>query len=637
MEAEAQPIDENVGMPPAEPFGDTTVVVAKPAPKRPAMIPPPRPQTPANEDEQNVRDWLESLAGDTDLKVVIRRRKPMLGPNGEKIDGVLETVDEKIDEEYLRETWGGGIFSLQVMTMQRNGKYSLLRARSVNVAGPPKMHGQLLVAGVTGASVSASSDDDSLQEMAFRSMTELAKEERARADRISREAASAKPSGFDLQAMQQIQAPLVAQIGSYQKTISDLQHQVLTLSTREAPRDDFRDKLLERAVNDESTRVAQLREGFEQRVEGMRENHEAAIKRLEERHGDAIVRLEKRHEDEVARMEKAHEREILALDRQYGLSTKSLDTANLTRVDSLKDEKSRLERELAAAQVRIATLEAKKDQSLTEKADELIKVKEALEGLGGGNDEPEEKWYEKLLDLAGNSEAALKLIDKIGGGPSGDPQQQMAGPQMPPPGVPWQGPDGQWYVADQNGRIGMVDPRYIAQLQQQRQMQQIQAQQPQQPGKPGKRAHAAAAATQQPQQPAPPPPGKMPAAKDIKRAVDFMENAVKNNTSPAAFASAARNLVGADVLKFIQRVGIDKLLDTVVEPGSPLTTVRGRQFARQVAATLVGGSEVAAAPAAAAPVPAPVAANDEAPDDGEDDDDEDDELDDAISDLGGEE
>ena len=84
-------------------------------------------------------------------------------------------------------------------------------------------------------------------------------------------------------------------------------------------------------------------------------------------------------------------------------------------------------------------------------------------------------------------------------------------------------------------------------------------------------------------------PVRAPKPDEVKMAVTFMENAVRNGTEPEKFARGARNLVPGDVLSFIQRVGVDAFLDKVVDASSPLASVRGRQFARAVAKILVQG------------------------------------------------
>lgn len=572
------------------------------------------------EEEADLKNWIDSLAGESPVKVVVRRKRPLVGADGSNIGGILETVEDRVDEEYLRDMWGGGDFMLQIQTQQRDGKFKYLKARTLSLAGPPKMHG--VVVGKSDAAPVIAADDNSLAERAFGAMNQLAKEERARADRLLDQAS--KHNGVDVAALQMLNAPLIEQLRAAQETIAQLQTQLITQTTRPPPRDEFRDRLLERAIGDENKAIEMLRTTYEARIEKLRDNFDDERKRAEDRHHDEMKRLEARHSDEMRRMETAHEREIRALEKQTETSSKNLDVANTTRIEALKDEKARIERELAAAQTRIATLEAKKDQSISEKADELIKVKEALEGLGGGDDE-DKSWYEKVIDGVANSEAAINLINKIGGGP-GD-QQQGQQMQLPPPGTPFQGPDGQIYVQHPNGQVMLVDPNA---LRQRRALAAARARRQQQRAAGG----AAPAAPGQPepqQEAAPSAPGRRPKAAEVKLAVKFMENALNSpGTTPETFARGARNLVPSDVLSFIQRVGIDNFLNQVVEPGSPLTTIRGRQFARAVAQILLHGE---ATPAQAAPDPA----NDEADGDPGDDAEGDDELDEGDEDdLGGE-
>lgn len=566
------------------------------------------------EDDLSVREWLDSLGAGAAIKVVISRRKPSLGPNGEKIDGTLETVEDRIDEEYVREHWGGGLFLLQVHTPKPNGQWKILRARTVNIAGQPKMNGQLLLRGQpldAAASTQTISGDDTLAERAFVSMSEMAKEERARADRLQSMAQRPTP-GLDVAALQALNAPLVAQLAAAHDTIARLQSDLMASINKPAPRDEFRDQIMTQAFGDQSNRIQGLREQYEGRMDRMRDEHNATIKRLEERHEKALERLEERHADEIRRIEEAHSRELRSMEKVGEMSSKSLDTANTTRVESLKAENDRIARELAAAQTRIATLEAKKDQTLAEKADEIIKVKEAIEGIAGDSGgDGDGKWYEKVLDLVGNSEAALKLVDKLGNGPG---QQQQ---QVPPPGMAVQGPDGNWYVNRGDGQMVMVDARMV------KQQQALAANQHQPGNNPRKRKGKAAAVTPQAQADEDAieqvqEPVKAPSAKDMKMAITFMENALKAGTDPVKFAQSARNMVPGDVLTFVQRVGIDAIISKAVDPSSNLATIRGRQFARAVAAALVGD------------VPPTVAVAVQ-PDDGDDGDDEDDdEIGDAL-------
>lgn len=598
----------------------------------PPVVPPAAPKTPkeprvvtgsplqqlAREEEADLKSWIDSLAGEAPIKVTIRRKRPVAGPNGEKIDGILETVEEKVDEEYLRDMWGGGEFQLTIQTQQKDGKYKYLRGRTINIGGKPKWQGQDMVAGTALVTGPGTAEEDGLASQAFKAMQDIAKDARAREDK-AREG-SQQNRGFDAEAFTALNQPMVEQLRAAQLLISNLQTQLIAQASKAPPKDEFRDKLLEKAIGDEGARIEHLRTVYEVRIDKLKDEHQSDLKRIEDRHEKAIERLEERHSDEVRRMESAHEREMKSIEKNGEFSTKSMDTANTARIEQLKAESARIERELNAAQTKIATLEAKKDQSLTEKAEELIKVKEAIDGIGGGSD-GDEPWYQKVIDGLANSEMGVNLINKIAGGPGDGPEggPQPGQPIAVQPGVPFRGPDGNVYVADQHGNVQLVDP---AAMQQRRiaGARRRRAQAPQQPPQQGGPRMAQGSqqvpAQQQPQAIPPTPPGKMPKGKDVAIAVNFMENAVRNGTPPEKFAQTARSLVPGDILALIHRVGIDTFLDKVVQPGSVLTTLRGRQFARAVAQVLLTG-EMQPAPAPAPeeldtsePDPADVGADD---------------------------
>src|SRR6185503_7736720 len=69
------------------------------------------------------------------------RKEPQRGPNGEQVSGVLESVEERIDEEYVRNTWGGGIFQLKVQKPNPKGGWLHFKAFTLRLPGPPKLGG----------------------------------------------------------------------------------------------------------------------------------------------------------------------------------------------------------------------------------------------------------------------------------------------------------------------------------------------------------------------------------------------------------------------------------------------------------------------------------------------------------------
>jgi hypothetical protein len=529
------------------------------------------------EDDLSVRDWLDGFAADSEIKVQITRKKPLLGPHGEQISGSLETVEGRVDEDYIRETWGGGEFSLKVYTPRGPaGSFKYFRGRTIKLAGPPKMHGAPLMGNNTAQVVAH--EEDTLATRAFETMERNAERAQQRADRM--EQMGNRSSGLDVDALRTLNQPFVAQMQQAQQTIAHLQSQLITLSGKEPPRDEFRDKLLERALEGESARIEALRAQYENRIDKLKDSHEDQIKRMEDRHNDDIKRMESRHEREIKNAERV-------LDAQ----SKGVDQAFQARLESLKEQNARLERELATGAAKIGALEARKDQSVGEKAEELIKIKEALDGIGGGKDDKEEAWYEKLIGTVGSLPGVTAAIEKLAGGAPTQPgPQQPQQPQLPPPGIPFSNGDGNVYVHDGNGNVQIVDQ---AALRQQRALAGARKRKRVAADAPTGVVDEALAGNDEE------PVGRPPNAQEMRIAINFMENAIKAGATPEQFGQTARNLIPSDILVYMQHVGIEKFLQSArLEQGSPLTSIRGRQFARSVAKFLSEG-EVEAPPAAA--------------------------------------
>jgi hypothetical protein len=584
----------------------------KPRPRPRPAIPPGRPPANTdlvremhNEDDRDLRSWIDSLAGDSEVRVTITRKRPTIGSRGENIGGVLETVEERIDEEYIRDTWGGGDFQLKIQTHRPNGQWKYFRARSLKLAGPAKMSGKIVSENdaSTATPISSTPEHDPLAERAFLSMERHAREAQQRADRAEELARDRRSDGgLDVAALSALQAPMIEQLRSAQETIAGLQRQVIELVARPAPRDEFRDRIMENALAGEGKRVETLREQYEMRIDKLRDNFDDERKRLEDRHQAEIKRLEDRHE-----------RELRFREKQEDATNKTADVAHNARLDAAQETIKRLERELTAMTAKNAALEAKKDQTIGEKADELIKVKEALDGLGGDGDDGDKPWYTQLVDAVGNSEAAVNWINKITGGGGGGEQPQPQQQALPPPGVPYQvAGDANIYVRNAQGQVGIVDAATATRMQARaRKRARRQAQRPADPGVAAAQASEAVAqgepsnadldaalAGEPTPEPEPAPVQvkvRKPSRKEIEQAVQFAEAALRGGDSDekiVGFAATARNLMPGDVLAYIQSVGSETFITEATKsiPGSPLATIRGRGWLRKVVKVLVEGS-----------------------------------------------
>ena len=532
-----------------------------------------------DEDDQSVREWIETLAGDSAVRVQIIRKKPTVGPNGESIGGQLETVEERIDEDYLREHWGGGDFQLKIQRPNGKGNYEYFRARTIKLAGEPKMDGRMLIAGGNGNSIAVETAEP-LADKAFETMERNMQRAQERADRMEDNLRNS--GGLDIAALQAINAPIIAQLESSQRESSRLQTLLYESMGKKPEGDPFRDKLLEKAIDGESSRIDSLRERFMSETRQTKEAQSTEIKMIREQHRDDMKQQDRRHEREIDMMRNSYESQVKSNDVAYG-----------TRTDGLKSETDRLSRELGEARAELATLRSKKDMTLIEKAKEIAEVKDVL-GVGADTDDSDKPWYERVLTTVANSEGAARLIGAYtGAGPeeeAPDPQQQMAAQQqqlalqqaqaeqmMPPVGVPFQAPDGNIYVRNPDDSVTQVDPAALRR---------------QKASQTRDRQRAKGGAPQAgPQEVETPEGTQPPTQQEVQLAVDFMQNALASNTEPAQFAATARNLVPEPILAYIQAVGIDVFLNKVarLEPGSPLTMQHGRNFAREVVKHLFGG------------------------------------------------
>jgi hypothetical protein len=554
-----------------------------------------------NSEALELREWIKSLGGDGEIKVQIQRLKPNIGPNGENISGTLETVDSIIDEEYIRDTWGGGTFLLRVSTPQgANGAMKYFKGRQVKIAGPPKVNGVELAKGSGPQPISAADDERvTIVDRAMEMQERAARRAEERADAMQREAG--RNNGVDHEAIRMFTEPLQRANDKLTAELAEMRRE----ATKAPPKDEFRDRILESMLGGESQRVETLRATYEARIDKLREEHDSHVRRLEERHADAITRIETRHEreldrarDELKVLEARHVRELQMADKQGDAMRANGSIAFDARLDAAKSENARLERDLTSANAKIAALEAIKQQTIGDKADELMKVKEALDGIGGGGD-GEPAWYEKVISAVGNSQIAADMINKVTGGGQPAPEAQ---PQLPPPGVPFQVGDGKIYVRRADGQVVEITQQQVRQQQalasaRAKRRQQKAAAPATMPPAEGDAAPAegdgtdpveAGVADEQPQE----PQGRPPDAAEMKIAISFLESAVNSNkTTPEDCVRAARSLIPTDVVQYLQSVGFEKFLSTANLPvGSILTQQRGRNFIRAMARILATGS-----------------------------------------------
>ena len=430
-----------------------------------------------DEDDLSTAEWFNANTNGSACKVRVDRKAPRTGRNGENCGGVLETIEDVPDdlEEYIRDMWGGGTFQLQLQLPKDTGGWRYGKARQLRLAGEPKMHGRPLTEAAPAAAVPI--ENENVSATAIGVATKFADKERERADRLEREIAAGRQQGGlgDLAQIDLLMRPLRDELAAMRATNERLQQDLLAATTRQPPRDEFRDKLLAKAVDDENAKLQAQADRYERRLDQLRDNHTSELRQLREGHAQDVKRLEDRHDRALADLQKqmertnadltkAHERELKQVERSQSGESAALKIAYETQIASLKGEVARLQAQIAESKGEIGALRDKKDKTPVELLKEMATIKEqmdALTGGGGGGDE-NKPWYAQVLDAFGNSEVGIKIVERLTGGGDGDVGDADAGDDAPPAAAPAQHPqprmlppigrpfknpdDGKWYI-----------------------------------------------------------------------------------------------------------------------------------------------------------------------------------------------
>ena len=507
-------------------------------------------------EEEDLRTWAEGV-GHQELQFTVRRLSPKYY-KGILTEGTLATYDEPVYEDTIREQHGGGNFQVIVKKKNLKGGWQYFTTRTIKIPGNPKIDSLLTTeeaAEKIATPLEGGGPMGGLASQAMSSMQRQLEREQERADR----ARQSEGGAFNPQMLASLQAPLLAQIEGIQRQMAAKDAQILQLLTAKPdappPGGTFQDKILGNMLENESVRL-----------ESMRSRHESEVRQLKEGFRQDLDRVHETAKEELRIRERQHERELDMLKETSKNTADTQKTSMDMRIDSLKSEIARLTGELAAAKLEVAELRAKKDKSLPEQADEIMRVQEAFKSLGVGgakdeDDDSDKPWYERMAGrVLENPEAIGQMLGGVRGAIAPAAQQQQQ-PQLPPVGQPFQTPDGQVYVSRPDGKVQRLNP--------------------------AKRAKAAAAAAAVVAAKTGPRP---PDATELALAIQFMESAAANGTPPEAFAASARSAIPGEIFAYLEKVGVDELLNNAnLDPGSVLRTQSGRNWSRAVVRILLTG------------------------------------------------
>ena len=501
-------------------------------------------------DEQAAMyDWLSDLGTTGAIKAKLKRIKPKTTIYKGRVvncGGTLDEYEEPVTEEQIRQEHGGGKFQLIVQIMGKNKggnpQWKYHGSRTFEIAGDPDVR-RLLLAEDMPDKDSASSGDGVVAQAMNMSMR-LTQDAQDRAD------ASQRTGGTDHEAMRMMLEPMQQQIATLSAALTAKETQVFEMLNK--PVDNTSQDRLFGIMESKET-------AHGNNLQTIRIAHEAEMKELRSFHRGEIVRREDRFEKEIDNSRKATDREVESLKSAHQVAIDSQRIGFDMRIDGLKDQKKHLERELSENKTELATLRGRKDMTPVQQMQGLVEIKNAMEAvMPSAVEEVPKAGWERALDAMMGSPLLEGVAQRIAEGPPGEQAQQEPMVQ----------------IRRQDGQVVSVPASYVAQ------------------------AQAARAAREQAggEDPAPAPQEQEPEMSidpvEVKKAVLFIEAAVRNGTAPEIFAASARNMIPANILTYIKVKGVDHFLNNVakLEDGSPLATVIGRTYVRKVAKFLLEGT-----------------------------------------------
>lgn len=525
----------------------------------------PKPEEPIGRADlasaEEVEDFLTKLGTTGELKLELFRKSPQMH-KGVQVSGHVKNYDGPFTIDQVALEHGGGKFQVRVQRRGAGTKgWQYSGARTFEVAGLPKIENLVGVEIDPSQKGGNGAEQSPVVAQALNMAHNLIEDSRAQA-RDAIESAKSNTGGID-DATKLVIDGLQRQVEKLADAVSAKDEKILELVGKE-PDNSRENKLFDIMRDGNSDHANRIRE--------MIASHDTELRQLRDYHRDELGRRESRFEKELDHVRAAHQREIDSLKDSHKTAMESQKNAYEMRVDTLKDQKKALERELSELKSEIGTLRAKKDIGPMDMVDTVVKLRNGMESVfpTGGDEEPSK--IEKILGTVMESPIIQSIAGRIDSGPPPD----GAGDQMV-------------RVRDAEGNIHTVPQSYVDQMR---------AQQAAQGG-----------GEQGARQGPPIDPAEM------QKAIGFLESAYANGTAPQMVAMSAKNLVPASILQYLSRVGVDQFLDSVgLQDNSPLSSVAGRLWVRQLAQVLLQGyvdPEAAADTPAEGPAEAPEGAEED--------------------------
>jgi hypothetical protein len=534
-------------------------------------------------NDQDLKDWILSLRTGPSLKIILKRLWPKKADDGTPVVGKCDEYDEPVTEDDIAERHGGGKYEIILQKPGAKGGWTFFKQATIEIPGKPNF---APVLGYTAPAARNGGEPapvvDRVLAASERQIEDARRAQKAAEERAERLLGERGSTGFDVETLKALQAPLLDELRSARKDKEALETRITTL-LQQKPDTSAHDRLYEKMID-----------GGAQQLQTLRTQHDSELRQLRENNLADIRRIEDRHEKAMDRLIDSHKREITGLERAHAQELKATETALNGRIDQLKSDMGRLERELTAKDQELARLRALKEKSPMEALEDAVKIKEHLVDLGMAadpNDKDEDEddkmpgWVKGLTVLLDNpvAQGFAERLAGSGGPPQQAPQQQKldvnAIAQQLQPGQAAQLPDGSIVMKRPDGKVVLMSAQQAAQLRQQRKAALSK-----------KRADkAAASGTAGGSEDAsgnPPPPLRI-SKEDLAKVVRFIEGAIANGTTPEQFAQTAATMAPKPVMQAIKRQTVEWFLEQAeVDDSSSINTQAGRDWLRKLSVVL---------------------------------------------------
>jgi len=486
-----------------------------------------------NNEDRNLKEWLEEIAPGGALRVKVTRTSPKMW-KGLNVGGSLATYDQQIDEDWIREHHGGGDFYLIVQKPKVNGAgWQYAGGRVIRIAGDPRTDDVFRDKSDQQPAAATANPAGGIVDRVVGSLERQLEREQQRQQQV--------PHGPDTETMRMMMGPMQRQVDQMSAMLREKDAQLMDAQrVKPEPRDEFRDKMLDKLLDGDSARITALRTQYE-----------SELRQVKQSGMDNESRLRDSFERDKQGISMSHDRELNALRSAYDMRVSAQESSHNTGRTLMDGEIRRLQADLTEAKSELAALRLKKDKTILEQASEFAAIKEAI-GEISGDDGKEKSGWEKVMEVAGNLPIVQQQLSKLGNSeppPAPPPPAQQQKPRL------LTGPDGNLYRQLPDGQVQLVR----------------------------RRAQVA-------QQGAEAPLPDIPAT-TIKIAVDFLETAFRGGQEPDQVATSVRSMIPAEILAVIRSRGVDGFLVDIakIEGSSPLAGQAGRNWARKVGKSLLEG------------------------------------------------